>query len=81
MKNVIILGAGGQIARHVTDMLVKKDNVNLTLSLRDKSRLRNRDVSGCRIVEGDVLDYDQLREAIVRHRIHHSETDLVHQRG
>ena len=64
MKNVIILGAGGQIARYVIHMLVKKDNVNLTLFLRDKSRLRNRDVSGCRIVEGDVLDYDQLEEAI-----------------
>jgi uncharacterized protein YbjT (DUF2867 family) len=65
MKNVIILGAGGQIARHVIDMLVKKDDVNLTLFLRDKSRLRNRDVSGCRVVEGDVLNYDQLKEAAV----------------
>jgi uncharacterized protein YbjT (DUF2867 family) len=64
MKNVIILGAGGQIARHVIDMLAKKDDVNLTLFLRDKSRLRNGDVSGCRIVEGDVLDYDRLKEAI-----------------
>jgi len=64
MKNVIILGAGGQIARHVIDMLVKKDDVNLTLFLRDKSRLRNRDVSGCRIVEGDVLDYGRLKEAV-----------------
>lgn len=64
MKNVIILGAGGQIARHVINLLVKKDDVNLTLFLRDKGRLRNRDVSGCRIVEGDVLDYGQLKEAV-----------------
>jgi uncharacterized protein YbjT (DUF2867 family) len=64
MKNVIILGASGQIASHVIDILLKKDEVNLTLFLRDKSKLRNRDVSGCRIVEGDVLDYSQLKEAI-----------------
>lgn len=64
MKNVVILGAGGQIARRVIDMLVKKDGVNLTLFLRDKGRLRNRDVSGSRIVEGDVLDYGQLKEAV-----------------
>ena len=64
MKNVIILGAGGQVARHVIDMLSKKDDVNLTLFLRDKSRLRNGDVSGCRIVEGDVLDYGRLKEAV-----------------
>lgn len=64
VKNVIILGAGGQIARHVIDILVKKDDINLTLFLRDKSRLGNKGVSKSRIVEGDVLDYDQLKEAI-----------------
>jgi uncharacterized protein YbjT (DUF2867 family) len=64
MKNVVILGAGGQIARRVIDILVKKDGVNLTPFLRDKSKLRDRDVSGCRVVEGDVLNYDQLKEAV-----------------
>ncbi|MDQ1612844.1 MAG: hypothetical protein QOG00_2775 [Pyrinomonadaceae bacterium] len=64
VKNVIILGAGGQIARHVIDILVQKDDINLTRFLRDKSRLGNKDVSKSRIVEGDVLDYDQLKEAI-----------------
>jgi uncharacterized protein YbjT (DUF2867 family) len=64
MKNVIILGAGGQIAKHVIDMLVKKDDINLTPFLRVRSRLRNRDVSRSRIVEGDVLDFDRLKEAI-----------------
>jgi putative NADH-flavin reductase len=64
MKNVIILGASGNIAKHVIDILVKKDNINLTLFLRNKSRLRNNDVSNCRIVEGDVLDYDQLKSEL-----------------
>ena len=64
MKNVIILGASGNIARHVIDILTKQDDINLTLFLRNKSRLRNKDVSGCRIVEGNVLDYNQLKEAI-----------------
>jgi saccharopine dehydrogenase-like NADP-dependent oxidoreductase len=64
MKNVIILGAGGQIARRVIDILVKRDDINLTLFLRDKSRLRNKDVSKSRIIEGDVLNFDQLKEAM-----------------
>ncbi len=64
MKNVIILGASGNIARHVIDLLVKKDDINLTLFLRDKSRLRNKDVTRCRIIEGDVLDLNHLRETI-----------------
>ena len=64
MKNVIILGAGGSIAKHVIDILVKKNDINLTLFLRDRNRLRNRGVSGCRIIEGDVLNFNQLKEAI-----------------
>jgi uncharacterized protein YbjT (DUF2867 family) len=64
IKNVIVLGAGGNIAKHVVAILVKKDDINLTLFLRDRSRLRNKDVSGCRIVEGDVLDFDRLKEAV-----------------
>lgn len=64
MKNVIILGASGNIAKHVIDILVKKDDINLTLFLRNKSRLRNNDLSKCRIIEGNVLDLKQLKEAI-----------------
>jgi saccharopine dehydrogenase-like NADP-dependent oxidoreductase len=64
MTNVIILGAGGRNARHVTDILVKRDDINLTLLLRDKSGLRNKDISKSQIIEGDVLNFNQLKEAI-----------------
>lgn len=64
MKNIIILGASGNIAKHVIDILVKQDNINLTLFLRNKNRLRNNDVSECRIIEGNVMNYNQLKEAI-----------------
>jgi putative NADH-flavin reductase len=64
MKNVIILGASGNIAKHVIDILIKKEDISLTLFLRNKSRLGNNDITKCRIVEGDVLNYNQLKEAI-----------------
>lgn len=64
MKNVIILGASGNIAGHVIDILVKKDDINLTLFLRSKRKLRNHDISKCRIIEGNVLDLTQLKEAV-----------------
>lgn len=63
MKNVIVLGASGNIAEHVIDILVKTDDINLTLFLRKKSRLRNKNVTQCRIIEGDVLDFNQLKDA------------------
>ena len=64
MKNVIILSASGNIAKHVIDILVKKDDINLTLFLRNKSRLRNNDVSKALFIEGNVLNINQLKEAI-----------------
>ena len=63
-KKVIILGASGNIAKHVIDILIKEDHVHLTLFLRSAKRLKNKDVSNARIIEGDVLNYSQLKEAI-----------------
>jgi uncharacterized protein YbjT (DUF2867 family) len=64
MKNVIILGANGNIARHVIDMLANRDDIKLTLFLRNARKLKNKDVSKCIIVEGDVLHFDQLKAGI-----------------
>jgi len=64
MKNVIILGASGNIAKHVIDLIVNKDDINLTLFLRNAHRLSNKDLSKCRIIEGDVLNYVQLKKAV-----------------
>ena len=45
-------------------LIARKGDINLTLFLRNKSRLRNNDVSKCHIIEGNVLDLHQLKEAI-----------------
>ena len=63
-KKVIVLGASGSLAKYVIDMLAKDKSIQLTLFLRDKSRLRNDNVGEARIVEGDVFEYDGLRNAI-----------------
>jgi uncharacterized protein YbjT (DUF2867 family) len=64
MKNVIILGASGNIAKHVIDIIVKNNDIRLTLFLRNAKRLRDKEVSAARIIEGDVLNYSQLKEAV-----------------
>jgi uncharacterized protein YbjT (DUF2867 family) len=63
MKNVIIIGASGSLATVVIEELQKKD-VHLTLFLRNKNRLSNRNLANVSIVEGDVMDYSILKEAI-----------------
>jgi uncharacterized protein YbjT (DUF2867 family) len=64
MKNVIILGAIGNIAKQVTEILIENENINLTLFLRNKARLGKAEVSKANIIEGDVLNLNQLKEAI-----------------
>ena len=62
MTKVLVLGAGGQIARRAVDVLADED-VELTLFLRDASKLADAPETA-RVVEGDVLDREQLGAAL-----------------
>jgi uncharacterized protein YbjT (DUF2867 family) len=64
MKNVIILGASGGLAGYVIEELQKVKDVQLTLFLRSRKRLRDRNIPGARFIEGDILDYSALKNAI-----------------
>jgi uncharacterized protein YbjT (DUF2867 family) len=64
MKNILILGAGGQIAKHVIDLLLKSKNNNLTLFLRRAKGLAKGHASKARVIEGDVMDSKKLQEAM-----------------
>lgn len=64
MKNVLILGAGGQIARHVIDFLAKDPDIRLTLFLRKANKLSKTQSAHARVVEGDVMEAAQLKEAM-----------------
>lgn len=60
MKNVLVLGAGGQIARWVIRLLADNDKVKLTLFLRNANKLGKPTLRNARIIEGDVLDRKAL---------------------
>ena len=63
--NVLILGAGGQIARWVIEMLGSSNDVQLTLYLRHARKLKGKTPPNAKIVEGDVLDRKILDPALV----------------
>lgn len=65
MKKVIIIGASGNIAKKVTEILVEKNDIKLTLFLRNKNRLKTATNSNCQIIEGDVLNFEQVKTAIL----------------
>jgi len=64
MRNVLILGANGSIAREATRLFLDETDAQLTLFLRDPSRLEPVDHDRARVVQGDVLDAAALREAM-----------------
>jgi uncharacterized protein YbjT (DUF2867 family) len=65
MTNVLILGANGSLARVAIDMFLKETDAKLTLYLRNSRRLRNIDPNRVRVIEGDVMDFEKLKEAMI----------------
>lgn len=63
MKNVIVIGASGSLAKYVIDTLQNVPGVHLTLLARNKTRIEN-DTTNATVVEADVMDYDKLKNAI-----------------
>jgi uncharacterized protein YbjT (DUF2867 family) len=66
MKKVIIIGATGSLASYVIDAI--KD-AELTLFLRNKSRLSAKVTIDQKIVEGDAMKYESVKNAIAGHDI------------
>jgi uncharacterized protein YbjT (DUF2867 family) len=64
MKNVIIIGASGSLAQYVIEVLQERQDVRLTLFLRNKIKLKNSLLQNVTIVEGDVMNYAVLKDAI-----------------
>jgi uncharacterized protein YbjT (DUF2867 family) len=64
MKNVLVLGASGQIAHWVVQALARERNVKQTLFLRHARKLRAHVPGNAHVVEGDVLDRGKLDAAM-----------------
>ena len=63
MTKTLILGASGQIARHVIDDLAGDDAQQMTLFLRNAAKL-GAAPANARVVQGDVLDAAALGAAV-----------------
>ncbi|MCH4056494.1 MAG: NAD(P)H-binding protein [Lactobacillaceae bacterium] len=66
MKNVLILGANGQIARIVEERLLNEQlDVHLTLFLRQAQRLAKfANDERVTLIDGDIQDYDAVNTAM-----------------
>lgn len=64
MTNILILGAGGQIARHVVEQLAGDKEIRQTLFLRSPRKLGRDLPMNATVVKGDVLNESQLSAAM-----------------
>lgn len=65
MKKVIVIGANGLTAQQVISRLIKQLNVQLSLFVRQASKLHTvHDDKQINILEGDAINMDDLRAAI-----------------
>ncbi len=69
MKNVLILGAGGQIARHVINQLADKQTIKQTLFARQPAKIHKPYPTNSKIIMGDVLNHAALKQAGCRDRM------------
>ncbi|EAA1058794.1 SDR family oxidoreductase [Klebsiella aerogenes] len=65
MQKVLVLGASGQIARHVIDQLADKPGVTQTLFARQPEKITQPHPANSRIIMGDVLNHAALEQAMV----------------
>jgi len=64
MKKVIIIGATGSLAQYVIEATKTLENIELTLFARNKKRLSKGVAEGCNIVEGDAMNYNDVKNAV-----------------
>lgn len=63
MTKTLILGASGQIARHVVQDIAGDGGIGMTLFMRDAGKLSNTPTNAS-VVQGDVLDRSALDAAM-----------------
>jgi len=64
MKKILIIGAGGSLAQYVIEAAKQLSDRALTLFVRNRNRLSKSIAEGCNIVEGDVMNFADIKNAI-----------------
>lgn len=64
MKKVVIIGANGSHAKYVIEALKDPKDVHLSLFLRNKSRLQKSVYKGCDVMQGDAMNFKDMKSAI-----------------
>jgi len=64
MKKVVIIGATGSLAHYVIESIKELQHIELSLFVRNKSRLSKSATEGCVVTEGDATNFNDVKNAI-----------------
>lgn len=64
MKKVLIIGATGSLAKYVVEAVKPLENIELTLFVRNKNRLAKELSDNCEVIEGDALNFIDIKKAV-----------------
>lgn len=64
MKKVIVIGASGSLAKYVIEAIKPLQNIELTLFLRNKNSISNELSEDCKIIEGDALNFNDIKNVV-----------------
>jgi len=64
LSNILILGATGSLARVATALFIRETDARLTLLARSPRRLAKYDPARVRVIEGDVMNLEELKQAM-----------------
>ncbi|MCS3869911.1 uncharacterized protein YbjT (DUF2867 family) [Chryseobacterium ginsenosidimutans] len=64
MKKVLIIGATGSLAQYVIEAVKPLEDTEITLFMRNKNRLPTYLSDNCNIIEGDALNFNDIKNAV-----------------
>lgn len=64
MKKVIVIGATGSLAQYVVESIKGLKDIELALFVRNKNRLSKSTAEGCAVIEGDAMNFDDVKNAV-----------------
>ena len=62
MKKLIIIGATGSLAQYVIEATKDLKDIELSLFVRNNSRFSKSIAEGCTVMEGDALNYMDVKK-------------------
>ena len=69
MKKVIVIGATGSLAQYVIEAIKGLKNIELSLFVRNKSRLTKSSGADCKVTEGDAMNFNDVKTAVTGQHI------------